>query len=430
MAFFSGNSTSNSIVSSTDIKFPYANTGMRPGTPSIGMVRFNSEIGALENYTAYGWTRVSVPVPIINTITNYIHTGYASTLTLTGISFGTSQGAVTFTSGGTTASVNVTPASDTSLTVVVPSTIYALAAGTVVGVKYTNGDNGVSAVVNTTVAAMPTGGTLSTSGGYVYHTFTSSGNFVTPLYWKARNVEYLCVAGGGGGGSRYGGGGGGGGYISNTAATVYSTTYPIGVGGGGAGASMNGSNSLNGGVSGTNSTAFGSTAIGGGGGGSADAEQTGKSGGSGGGGQYGYYGGSGTSGQGYKGGDGGSVSGSGTYPYEEGGGGGAGAAGEDGNKNTGQGSRGGVGRQWSNGSYYGGGGGGGSHNPASNGYVASGGNGGGGNSATHGYRGAGAAGSTNTGGGGGGAATDSGGDGSTIGGNGGSGIVIIRYTLT
>ena len=55
-----------------------------------------------------------------------------------------------------------------------------------------------------------TGGTESTSGGYKYHTFTSSGTFTAKA---AGSVDYLIVAGGGGGGEQHGGGGGGaGGY--------------------------------------------------------------------------------------------------------------------------------------------------------------------------------------------------------------------------
>ena len=412
------------------IALPRGTTAQRPSSASIGMIRYNTNIEALENYTSYGWTRVSVPMPIINSVTNYIYSGYQSTITLNGINFETAQGSVAFISGATTVNVNATPTNDTAVSILVPSSIYSLASGTTVSIKYINADGGVSSQFNVTVASIPTGGTVTTSGGYIYHIFNaSSTNFVTPASWTTKTVSYLCVAGGGGGGSRYGGGGGGGGYISSTYSVAPSSTYTVIVGGGGAGGQISAGSASTGGVNGSNSSVFGATAIGGGGGGSADVEQTGKSGGSGGGGQYGYYGGSGTSGQGNKGGNGGSVSGSGTYQYEEGGGGGAGAAGENGNTTTGQGSKGGVGLQWLNGSYYAGGGGGGSHNPAYVNYVAAGGNGGGGNSGTHGYKSPGVNASANTGGGGGGSATDSGGDSTTIGGNGGSGIVIIRYSL-
>ena len=43
-----------------------------------------------------------------------------------------------------------------------------------------------------------TGGTITTSGDYTIHTFTSSGNFV--IESGEASIEYLVIAGGGGGG--------------------------------------------------------------------------------------------------------------------------------------------------------------------------------------------------------------------------------------
>ena len=54
------------------------------------------------------------------------------------------------------------------------------------------------------------GGSISTSGNYKYHTFTSSGTFgVSAVPTDA--LSYVVIAGGGNGGG-YGGGGGAGGY--------------------------------------------------------------------------------------------------------------------------------------------------------------------------------------------------------------------------
>ena len=77
-----------------------------------------------------------------------------------------------------------------------------------------------------------TGGTVTESGGYRIHTFTSSGTF-TAL--SSGTVEYLIVAGGGGGGSEHGGGGGAGGLISGSV-SIISGTYTITIGAGGGGA--------------------------------------------------------------------------------------------------------------------------------------------------------------------------------------------------
>jgi hypothetical protein len=274
------------------------------------------------------------------------------------------------------------------------------------------------------VVATITGGTITTSGSYRIHTFTSNSSFITNH--PSLSVEYLIVGGGGGGGSRYGGGGGAGGMLTNST-SISNGTYSIAVGAGGAGATMSGASSGGGGGSSGQNSSFNSIiAYGGGGGGSADDSTSGKNGGSGGGAFSGSIG-LGTSGQGNNGGTG---SGSGTYPYKCGGGGGAGAVGQNARTDLGYAGDGGVGLQSSitgTATYYAGGGGGGSHDPYAVKSVSLGGLGGGGNSGNYGVKNPGVAGTSNTGGGGGGASTNSSGDSNTTGGPGGSGIVIIRY---
>ena len=100
-----------------------------------------------------------------------------------------------------------------------------------------------------------TGGTVTTSGNFKIHTFTSSGTFCVSNGgnpFGSSTVDYLVVAGGGGGGYYLGGAGGAGGYreSSGAASGCYSASplgacvaalpvsvqgYPITVGGGGAG---------------------------------------------------------------------------------------------------------------------------------------------------------------------------------------------------
>src|SRR6056300_1336039 len=74
-------------------------------------------------------------------------------------------------------------------------------------IRYNTTENEVEAYVNggwTTLGQqfIASGGTVVSSGGYKYHTFTSSGTFTVSS--GATTVEYLIVAGGGGGGSRHG----------------------------------------------------------------------------------------------------------------------------------------------------------------------------------------------------------------------------------
>jgi len=182
------------------------------------------------------------------------------------------------------------------------------------------------------VVAIASGGTITNSGAYKVHTFTSSGNFVVPSGTTLNNVEYVVIAGGGGGGSTSsgvggaGGGGGAGGYRSSATGensgggasaesklSLTAASYTVTIGGGGGND-----------ASGSNSVFATITSTGGGKGGSYAAGGLSDSGGSGGGGRTATdstkNGGSGTSGQGRAGGNGGWVTG--TYDTTGGGGGG------------------------------------------------------------------------------------------------------------
>ena len=280
-------------------------------------------------------------------------------------------------------------------------------------IKIYNGSNW-SAVYDPPFTA--TGGTISTSGTYKIHTFTSSGTFTVTQ--GTATIEYLVIGGGGGGGTVStvpGGGGGAGGYRSavvgessgggaNAENTVDLSTgsYTITVGAGGSGGPGDNTSGNQGSNSSISGPGISITSIGGGGGGGNQSVPT--SGGSGGGGQESDgIGASGTSGQGYAGGNGNE---SGNYG---GGGGGAGEAGStDGAGHGGDGVASAITgstitRAGGGGSLAAGAGGGGTGSLANNGAAIS-------------------AGQANTGGGGGGGANTS-----VKGKSGGSGIVIIRY---
>ena len=418
------------------ISLPHGTTAQRPSSPSIGYLRYNTDTGALENYTSNGWLKVSVQTPIVSSFSGSIYSGYSSTITFSGQNFGTSPATVTFTSGATTATATGTPTGGgTSLSVSVPSAIYGLSAGSVVSMTVANADAAISPISTTSVIGMPSGGTITTSGSNRIHTFLSSTqNFVVPTGFSA-TASYLLVAGGGGGGDRFGGGGGAGGVLTGTT-SITANTYSITVGSGGAGGQSNNTAGSNG----SNTTAFGLTAIGGGGGASEITSP--GNGGSGGGSSYtGGTAGTGTSGQGYNGGLGASTYGTGVR--ENGGGGGAGQAGFGGNSTTSQPPNGGSGILsfiTGTATYYGGGGGGADNRVDSAGYGGTvagiGGNGGGGaggggesNGQASSASGVGGNGSTNTGGGGGGGSYIPSLPGGRPGGNGGSGIVVISYPL-
>lgn len=182
-------------------------------------------------------------------------------------------------------------------------------------VQYTIFDlYGVTKYTETGTGSKATGGTVTTAGGYTYHTFFSSGMF-TPTT-AITGAEVLVVAGGGGTGDSITGGGGAGGLVYASSQSYSSGVgYSAVVGAGGARNTVSNTVCSNG----TNSSfASGTVAIGGGGAGSLN--QNGAAGGSGGGGGASNgTGGAATSGQGNVGG--------GTGAAYGGGGGGAGVAG-------------------------------------------------------------------------------------------------------
>lgn len=231
-----------------------------------------------------------------------------------------------------------------------------------------------------------TGGTITSSGGYTIHTFTSGGTFTVT---GSANVEVLVVGGGGNGGTTNsdclgGGGGGAGGLLYNSSFAVTAQAYPITIGGAGGNSVFSTLTAIGGGA-GANIFAGGGGYNGGSGGGSMGSNKTP---------------GSGTAGQGYSGGYG-----YGSYGFtctSGGGGGGSSAAGNSATAYATPGT----------------GGAGTSYNISGTSVVyATGGTGGastGGGTSTSG--------AANTGNGGNGANGRSG-----INGSGGSGIVIIRY---
>lgn len=279
-------------------------------------------------------------------------------------------------------------------------------------------------------APKATGGTITFSGGFWVHTFTSSGTF-TPTQ-NLTDVEYLVIAGGGGGGGGNSGGGAGGGGAGGYRTSVVGQTsgggssaearlsltagqsYTVTVGAGGA-ADM-GSR----GGSGTNSTFASITSNGGGGGGGQfPGPSNGATGGSGGGSMYGdNTQAAGTSGQGFSGG---AAQLSNSTIRLGGGGGGAGSLADPAvPNNSTQVANGGAGLSnniTGTAVFRGGGGGAGNWYPNSGDPRSQGGNGGGGRGGSRQFFSE--AGTANTGGGGGG--------GAGAGAAGGSGIVIVRY---
>jgi hypothetical protein len=404
------------------VSYPTWTTANRPTSPITGQAGYNTTLAQLELYNGTTWSTISIVLPTLLSVTGDVYSGLATNLTILGTTLGLTPGIFRFTSGGVIADVSVTPVGTNTITLAVPASIRAIAAGNTVSIVFIN-DLGVSNIIVLPIYGLPNGGTRNTSGAYSYNAITSSTNLIIT---KQVEMEYLIIAGGGAGGHRHAGGGGAGGVLSGFF-TAQPQTYVATVGAGGAKlASPHNQYDILG-NSGTNSSLFSLAAIGGGGGGSNG--QNGASGGSAGGDgerTNRSTGTSGTTGQGFAGG--GMES---TNYGGGGGGGGAGGVGINGPASlySGTGGRGGPGRNtWSAwatitgtgvSGFYAGGGGAGGYNLG--GYSAAGGSGGGGNGGGDGRSGA--DGATNTGSGGGGGGQDT----ISVAGSGASGIIILKY---
>jgi hypothetical protein len=117
-----------------------------------------------------------------------------------------------------------------------------------------------------------TGGTITTSGNYKIHTFTSSGTFSVTSAPSGKFLDFVVVGGGGGSANQRGGGAGG--VVYKTSQSPSNGSYTVTVGSGGALGTATGTD-------GGDSSFFGFTALGGGGGVQVGFGRSGGSGGAG-----------------------------------------------------------------------------------------------------------------------------------------------------
>lgn len=78
------------------IQVPGGTTAQRPGTPVVGMVRYNSSSGVVEQYNAQGWQGIDNP-PVVTSYSGVINTDTTTTITISGSGF--KNGAVVYIDG-------------------------------------------------------------------------------------------------------------------------------------------------------------------------------------------------------------------------------------------------------------------------------------------------------------------------------------------
>lgn len=241
---------------------PAGTTAQRPGSPNSGLTRFNSTTSSLEFYDGSGWVSTNL-TPNITSITGSINNAYTTNLVFA-VTNNTNSVDVVFSEGGSTiATLSGQAVSSGSFTVAVPASVYGQTAGDTIAISINNADGTPSSnAITKTVLAAPTGGAITISGGYRYHAFTSTNNFVIASGWAATTVEYVYIAGGGGGSGDLAGGGGAGGHVTGSFSAT-TNTYVATVGAGGAGgpagrgASTTGVDGSNTGINGIGTAAVG-----------------------------------------------------------------------------------------------------------------------------------------------------------------------------
>ena len=248
--------TANFTANNTGLGIPIGTTANQPTASSYkGYIRYNDTDDNLYYSDGSDWNKFTATTPVLSSVSGNIFVSSATNLTLSGSGFLSSGLVVNFTqsSDSIDSDVTVTPTSDSAATVAVPAAVYNnVTANNAVTIKVTNSDAKASGTVNKTAVALPSGGSITTSGSFRIHTFTSSGTFVNTI--ASNSVEYLVVGGGASGGNteNYGvsgsSGGGAGGYRSSvsgessgggasaeSALSLSTGNYTVTIGGGGGG---------------------------------------------------------------------------------------------------------------------------------------------------------------------------------------------------
>jgi hypothetical protein len=76
----------STILNTEYIQLPVGTSAQRPGSPTVGMMRYNTDIALAEVYTTSGWQAVATPPTITNITGNILH-ATNSTITINGSNF-------------------------------------------------------------------------------------------------------------------------------------------------------------------------------------------------------------------------------------------------------------------------------------------------------------------------------------------------------
>lgn len=178
------------------IVVPVGTTAERSGSVTVGTLRYNTDIGLIEQYNALGWQSVDAP-PAITNISGTINENTNSTLTITGSNF--KSGAIVYIEGaavsGIPRALSTTFVSGSSLTAATNASAVSYVGGQSFDVKVVN-PSGLSGTL-TTAGVVDRDPVWSTAAG-TYTVFDSSRG--VPLSFTASDpdggtITYSLVSG-------------------------------------------------------------------------------------------------------------------------------------------------------------------------------------------------------------------------------------------
>lgn len=190
------NVTINTAFSGTHIKVPVGTTAERPELAVIGMLRYNTTLGFLEQYTADGWQGIAPP-PIITTVSPTSYNGEQGTsFTINGSNFDVNATAKFITSQGTEFNAStVSRVNSTQLLITTPQDF--TVAQEPLSVKVING-SGLSVVKESIIdcGGVPIWNTSAGTLGSYYDGSSISISVTASDSDNDSNITYSIISGG------------------------------------------------------------------------------------------------------------------------------------------------------------------------------------------------------------------------------------------
>lgn len=192
----------NLKVNDTDaLVVPVGTTAERPANPTSGMLRFNTTLDQLEQYTSgSGWQGISAPPTVISTdVTNILESDTSQVIVITGQNFDSASTGLLVDANGVS-KIPTTSVRDSSSQITITYSGNTLLDGTVpepLDVKVVNG-SGLSATLEDyiNINATPTWNTASGSLGTVYNGSRSSySTSVSATDPEGGSLTYSIVSG-------------------------------------------------------------------------------------------------------------------------------------------------------------------------------------------------------------------------------------------